>query len=417
MNPLLAIGQILVSIALIVAILLQARGAGLSGTFGGDSAVYRSRRGVERRLWQFTIVLLVLFVVFSLASFVFAPPPPPPDRGLAAAHRDANRSRSELDDPYRLVRRRDPRRAVRDHRGPRRRPVAASRRRPPPPRRSAEPGAVDAARAVSRGRPRPPGLGQPADGADAGRSRPRRAGLLRARPQRPGRDARAGPRRALDGRRDRRRLDLPAPRRRALARRRAGHRGGRRVHDPGRSRIPATRARPPAPGTRSPSQASAPRTVDVHARDAARRLPPGRDPADRPGPPARRACRSTQLPTTRSAASRSGPVRSPSPASTDDTRRARSRPRPCCPTPGPSPGPSPRATDSLATPPPAGRPTRPDAVPGRDRVPLLRRPGGARRRLPRRAASTPRPGCRRRWPRELGDGHGQPRRCATRARR
>ena len=35
--------------ALIAAILLQARGTGLSGTFGGDSAVYRSRRGVERR--------------------------------------------------------------------------------------------------------------------------------------------------------------------------------------------------------------------------------------------------------------------------------------------------------------------------------------------------------------------------------
>ena len=64
MNPILAIGQILISIALIAAILLQARGTGLSGTFGGDSAVYRSRRGVERRLWQFTIVLLVLFVLF-----------------------------------------------------------------------------------------------------------------------------------------------------------------------------------------------------------------------------------------------------------------------------------------------------------------------------------------------------------------
>ena len=73
MDPLLALGQILVSIGLIVAILLQARGVGLSGTFGGDSAVYRSRRGVERRLWQFTIVLLVLFVVFSLASYIFAP--------------------------------------------------------------------------------------------------------------------------------------------------------------------------------------------------------------------------------------------------------------------------------------------------------------------------------------------------------
>ena len=73
MNPFLAFGQIIVSIALIAAILLQARGTGLSGTFGGDSAVYRSRRGVERRLWQFTIVLLGLFVIFSLASYVLAP--------------------------------------------------------------------------------------------------------------------------------------------------------------------------------------------------------------------------------------------------------------------------------------------------------------------------------------------------------
>lgn len=70
MNPILAIGQILLSIALMAAILLQARGTGLSGTFGGDSSVYRSRRGVERSLWQFTIVLLVLFTLFALVSFV-----------------------------------------------------------------------------------------------------------------------------------------------------------------------------------------------------------------------------------------------------------------------------------------------------------------------------------------------------------
>ncbi len=73
MNPLLAFGQIIVSIALIAAVLLQSRGTGLSGAFGGDSAVYRSRRGVERRLWQFTIILLVLFVLFSLVTFVTAP--------------------------------------------------------------------------------------------------------------------------------------------------------------------------------------------------------------------------------------------------------------------------------------------------------------------------------------------------------
>jgi preprotein translocase subunit SecG len=72
-NPALAAGQLIVSVALMFAILLQARGSGLGGTFGGDSAVYRSRRGIERRLWQFTIVLIVLFAVFSLASYLLVP--------------------------------------------------------------------------------------------------------------------------------------------------------------------------------------------------------------------------------------------------------------------------------------------------------------------------------------------------------
>jgi preprotein translocase subunit SecG len=72
-NTYLAVGQIIVSIGLIASVLLQARGTGLSAAFGGDSAVYRSRRGVERRLWQFTIILGILFSVFSLASYAFAP--------------------------------------------------------------------------------------------------------------------------------------------------------------------------------------------------------------------------------------------------------------------------------------------------------------------------------------------------------
>ena len=71
MNPVQAIGQLIVCVALIFSILLQSRGSGLSGTFGGDSAVYRSRRGIERRLWQFTIVLIVLFVLFSISSYLF----------------------------------------------------------------------------------------------------------------------------------------------------------------------------------------------------------------------------------------------------------------------------------------------------------------------------------------------------------
>jgi len=68
-TTILLLGQILISGALMASILLQARGAGLGATFGGDSSVYRSRRGIEKRLFQFTIVLTILFVIFCFASF------------------------------------------------------------------------------------------------------------------------------------------------------------------------------------------------------------------------------------------------------------------------------------------------------------------------------------------------------------
>ena len=69
METILLIGQMIVSIALMASVLLQSRGAGLGATFGGDSSVYRSRRGIEKRLFQFTIILAVLFVIFSVAAF------------------------------------------------------------------------------------------------------------------------------------------------------------------------------------------------------------------------------------------------------------------------------------------------------------------------------------------------------------
>ncbi len=69
MNPILALALILTCVGLIAAILLQSRGAGLGATFGGESSVYRSRRGVEKRLFQFTIVLAALFVIVSMVSF------------------------------------------------------------------------------------------------------------------------------------------------------------------------------------------------------------------------------------------------------------------------------------------------------------------------------------------------------------
>lgn len=61
--------QTIISICLIVAVLLQVKGQGLGGIFGGsDSGIYKTRRGAERTLFNLTIVLVVLFFVFSLIS-------------------------------------------------------------------------------------------------------------------------------------------------------------------------------------------------------------------------------------------------------------------------------------------------------------------------------------------------------------
>jgi len=61
--------QIVVSVVLVGVITLQGRGSGFSATFTSDSSIYRTRRGVEKTLFNFTIALAVLFVVISLASF------------------------------------------------------------------------------------------------------------------------------------------------------------------------------------------------------------------------------------------------------------------------------------------------------------------------------------------------------------
>ena len=63
----LQIIQIAISIALMLAILLQNRGAGLSGIFGGSGNIYRTKRGLEKKLFALTIILGVLFFLVSLA--------------------------------------------------------------------------------------------------------------------------------------------------------------------------------------------------------------------------------------------------------------------------------------------------------------------------------------------------------------
>ena len=62
--------QIILSVAVVVFILLQARGAGLGSAFGGSSAgsVFKTRRGVERLIFNATIVFIVLFALISVLS-------------------------------------------------------------------------------------------------------------------------------------------------------------------------------------------------------------------------------------------------------------------------------------------------------------------------------------------------------------
>ena len=59
--------QILISIIMVLVILLQVRETG-SGFFGSAQASYRTRRGVEKTLFQFTIVLAVVFLITSIIS-------------------------------------------------------------------------------------------------------------------------------------------------------------------------------------------------------------------------------------------------------------------------------------------------------------------------------------------------------------
>ena len=68
----LNIFQLILAVLLTGAILLQARGSGAGIAFGGDGNVYRTRRGVEKKLHAATVVLVVLFLGVALANVLFA---------------------------------------------------------------------------------------------------------------------------------------------------------------------------------------------------------------------------------------------------------------------------------------------------------------------------------------------------------
>ncbi len=70
MNVYLNIVQIIASIALIALLVLQSKGAGLGRSLGGDSSFYRTRRGMEKTLFNMTLVLVVVFFLPSLLNVI-----------------------------------------------------------------------------------------------------------------------------------------------------------------------------------------------------------------------------------------------------------------------------------------------------------------------------------------------------------
>lgn len=72
MTTYLNLAQILVSLFLMATIILQAKGAG--GVFGGQASVYQTRRGLEKTLFQLTIVLTIIFLAISIVSVKVAVP-------------------------------------------------------------------------------------------------------------------------------------------------------------------------------------------------------------------------------------------------------------------------------------------------------------------------------------------------------
>jgi preprotein translocase subunit SecG len=69
MERFLDIALIITSVALIISVILQSKGAGLGGLTGGDTGgVYTARRGIERTLFWVTIVLAVIFFVLAITT-------------------------------------------------------------------------------------------------------------------------------------------------------------------------------------------------------------------------------------------------------------------------------------------------------------------------------------------------------------
>lgn len=71
MNTILFYAQIIISIAVIVLIALQQRGAALGSAFGGGGEFYSSRRGIQKKLFYGTVGAVAAFIILSILNLVF----------------------------------------------------------------------------------------------------------------------------------------------------------------------------------------------------------------------------------------------------------------------------------------------------------------------------------------------------------
>ena len=70
MKTALTILQIIFSVLLIAAVLLQQRGSGLGSAFGGGGGITSGRRGVDKILFQVTIAISILFFATAVANLI-----------------------------------------------------------------------------------------------------------------------------------------------------------------------------------------------------------------------------------------------------------------------------------------------------------------------------------------------------------
>jgi preprotein translocase subunit SecG len=67
----LDIALIITSIALMISVILQSKGAGLGGLTGADTGgIFTARRGIEKTLFRVTIVLSVIFFLLALGTVI-----------------------------------------------------------------------------------------------------------------------------------------------------------------------------------------------------------------------------------------------------------------------------------------------------------------------------------------------------------